>query len=262
VLRVRRAHVLAALRRAGVEAPDEVADAMYASLGRGVFELLLSAALFRRRLAAEVEFGAGAEVLAKLRERGSGAVIATAHTGNWDLVGCAVARRAPLTIVTKHLRLGVVDRLWQWLRARCGARLVAAGLAAREGARALARGELVAMLVDQAPERTRAVLRIPFLGELADVDLAPALVALRARAPIVVAFPVRRAGGHAFELVRVIEPPARPTRHWAERAMQQITADLEAFVRRHPEQWLWMHRRWKTTRAAPAALPGERVFAE
>jgi len=254
--------VLAALQRARVKEPDRVADAMYASLGRGLFELLVSAALSRQRLAEGVEFGAGTEVLAKLRERGTGAVVATAHTGNWDLVACAVARRAPLTVVTKHLRLGLVDRLWQWLRARCGVRLVAAGRAAREGARALARGELVAMLVDQAPERARAVLRVPFLGELADVDLAPALVALRARAPIVVAFPVRRSGRHAFELVRVIEPPLRPTRLWAEQAMRQITADLEAFVRRHPEQWLWMHRRWKTTRAPRPALPGGRVFAE
>jgi KDO2-lipid IV(A) lauroyltransferase len=104
----------------------------------------------------------------------------------------------------------------------------------------------VAMLIDQAPERSRAVIEMPFLGAIAQVDLAPALVALRARAPLVLALPWRRADGtHALHIAAIVRPPARAGRGWAIAAMRRVTAELEAFVREHPAQWLWMHRRWK-----------------
>jgi ATP-binding cassette subfamily F protein 3 len=80
------------------------------------------------------------------------------------------------------------------------------------------------MLIDQRPERIRATARISFLGQLADVDLAPALLALRARVPLVVAFPARREGRHSIEVVRVLGPPDRRTRDWA----------LAAMVKRRP----------------------------
>jgi lauroyl/myristoyl acyltransferase len=66
-------------------------------------------------------------------------------------------------------------------------------------------------------------------------------------------------GTHAADLAGVIEPPAHPGRDWPEAAMQQATAWLEAHVRQHPEQWLWMHRRWKD---APAAARGPVVASE
>lgn len=114
------------------------------------------------------------------------------------------------------------------------------------------------MLVDQAPERTRATIRASFLGAAACVDLAPALCALRARVPIIAAFPLRLPDGSlTVHVAGVIEPPEAPSRRWAEDAMRQITDWLDELVRKHPEQWLWMHRRWKAApAAAPAPCPG------
>lgn len=171
--------------------------------------------------------------------------MATAHTGNWDLVACALAQQIPLTVVTKRLSVGWLNRCWQGLRRGRGVRLVEAGEAAATAANELAAGHWVAALIDQAPERTRGVVAVPFLGASADVDLAPALLALRARCPLVVAFARRTPNGHTVEVAGVIDPPRRPERAWAEAAMRQATGWLEAFVLRHPEQWLWMHRRWK-----------------
>jgi KDO2-lipid IV(A) lauroyltransferase len=173
-------------------------------------------------------------------------VAATAHTANWDLVACEVARRLPLTVLTKRLSVGWLDRLWQRTRARRGIRLAEQGAALKAARRALRRGEVVAMMVDQAPERHRAVTSCPFLGQQAYVDLAPALMALRFRRPLVAAFPVRLAeGSYALHLAGVLRPPQRASRPWAEQAMAQVTRWLDEFVRDHPEQWLWMHRRWK-----------------
>ena len=240
------------------EAP-RVARQMYRSLGRGLCELVFAGVSGRSGLGGvrvpEAAFS-------RLLTGGRGCVVATAHTGNWDLVACAVAARAPLTVVTKHLKVGFLDSLWQGVRAASGVKLVAAGRARRAVARALAGGELVAMLVDQAPERTRGVVQAPFLGAPAVVDLSPALAALRAKVPLAAVFPLRLPDGtHTVSVAAVFEPPPRPSRRWAMDVMREVTALLDAHVREHPEQWLWMHRRWKGApiapeAAAPAALAG------
>jgi KDO2-lipid IV(A) lauroyltransferase len=100
---------------------------------------------------------------------------------------------------------------------------------------------------------------VDFLGAVADVDLAPALLALRARCPMLVAFPKRTARGHAVELLGVLEPPEGAGRAWAESAMREATGLLDGFVRRQPDQWLWMHRRWK--RASAGSLAQRKMVA-
>lgn len=245
MLRVRAAHVIASLERAGIPEARAVARGMYRSLGTGVFELLQLA--LRPRMPATVP---GLEaVVAQLRRegRGTGIVVATAHTGNWDYTACALAEHVELTVITKRLSVGWLDRWWQGLRAGRGVQLVQVGSAARHSLAALARGAWVASMIDQAPERARATASADFLGAVVDVDLAPALLALRARCPMVVAFPKRTAQGHAVELAGVLEPPLGAGRDWAPLAMREATRLLEQFVRRYPEQWLWMHRRWKRT---------------
>jgi Kdo2-lipid IVA lauroyltransferase/acyltransferase len=245
VLGVRRAHVVASMRRAGVIDAERTASAMYRSLGRSLFEFSWMALNPRRRLDGWVPIDD--ETAERVdRAAASGAVIASAHTGNWDLLACAAAARWPLTVVTKQLSIRSLNRLWQRARSRRGIRLVGVGEAARAGARALARRELVVMLIDQAPERRRGTVVTQFLGHPARVDLAPALLAQRARVPLIAVFSRRTADGRAVaELGPVIVPPPRPVRRWAEESMIELTRALEVFVRRYPDQWLWMHRRWK-----------------
>lgn len=255
VLGIRRRHVVESLGAADMDDAERVAGAMYRSLGRGLCELG-ALAIAPERALAQMDLSAAERVLTP----GRAAVIATAHTGNWDLLGCAAAARWPLTVVTKRLSIGALDRLWQGLRRGRGVSLVGAGGAARAAAQALGRGELVAMMIDQAPERERGATRVAFMGRLAWVDLAPALVAMRARVPLLVVLSHRRADGtHAADLAGVIQPPPHPQRAWAEAAMRQATAWLEAHVRQHPQQWLWMHRRWKP---APAPARGPVVASE
>lgn len=246
LLGVRRSHVLGALAQAGIGPAPCVADAMYRSLARGLFELI--------ELGLRPSRPIGDRAVMPALPPGRGAVVATAHTGNWDLLACAAAERVPLTVITKRLSIGWLDRIWQGLRRARGVDLVGAGAAARAAQVALGRGEAVAMLIDQAPERERASIIEPFLGQPARVDLAPALLALRARVPLVAVFGRRREDGrHEAEICAVIEPPARPSRAWAEQAMRSVTRALDAFVRKYPEQWLWMHRRWKDAACLPPA---------
>lgn len=267
VLRIRRRHVEAAIARADIPAAastyaarasaSRVARGMYASLGAGLFELLWLAGQGAEALDGRFEVTpACAEALRRATSGGRGVVVATAHTGNWDLSACAAARwltslhgigrRSPLHVVTKRLSWRSLDRLWQRLRAERGVTLVGAEGAARSVREALGRGAVVAMMVDQAPTREGSVLSFPFLGEVARHDLGPVLLAARSRASIIIVFGSRGPDGrHLLELGGVIDPGALRAQGGVLAASRTIAASLERFVRARPEQWLWLHRRWK-----------------
>ncbi|MDI1476116.1 lysophospholipid acyltransferase family protein [Polyangium sp. y55x31] len=261
LVRVRRRHVESAMARAGVPRPRRAAAAMYGSLGAGLFELLWTAGRPKEPLEAKLVVSPrAADLFARALAQERGVVVATAHTGNWDLSACAAAAwlrdhvgpsgRAPaLHVITKRLSWRALDRTWQHLRAERGVLLVDARGATMRVREALARGDVVAMMIDQAPERATGVTQLPFLGAPAWCDLAPILMASRARAPIVVAFGRRRDDGlHEFDAVDLIEPEALATRADVERIAARITDALASFVETYPAQWLWLHRRWKELR--------------
>jgi KDO2-lipid IV(A) lauroyltransferase len=231
----------------------DIADArtwarrMYASLGTALLEFLWMAGRGGEPLAGKVELTERARAALALR-RHTGLIVATAHTGNWDLVGCAAAGELlpRLGIATQRLHIGWLDRLWQGARSRRGAILLhGEGLFTHLMEHVLA-GYAVALLIDQAPERASAVVELPFLGRPARCDLTPALLAARTGAPIALALGYRRTDGtHLVDIPCVLEPPPEPSRAWMTGAMARLTSELGEFVQAHPDQWLWLHRRWK-----------------
>ncbi len=244
VMRIRRAHVESAMARAGIA--RELAARMYRSLGVSLVELLWLAArpaLPASRLAGIDE--ASRAVLDRVHARGRGMVLATAHTGNWEVAAAAIAERYPLTAVAKAMHVGWVDRFCR--RVRTARRIaVASPLGAMAtGRAALARGEVVAMLIDQVPDRARHALAVEFLGATAHVDRAPAALAAAARAPLVVGLARREGARQVLEVLAVLEPPAHPGRAWVDEATRAATVALERFVRAYPSEWLWLHRRWR-----------------
>jgi KDO2-lipid IV(A) lauroyltransferase len=238
------------MRRAGVVDPPGAAAAMYRALGTSALELLwLSRS--PRDIRPLTGFDGDAEArYAELRRRGRGMVLAASHTGNWDLAACAVAQRlGPLSVVTKRLSVTSVDALWQRTRAGYGVRLVEARGAFAMARDALAAGAAVAMMIDQVPAHERHGTRVPFLGEEAWVDRAPATVAARFGVPLVVTASRRDDGGvQRLSILDVLEPPPRAGAAWIDEASSRATVALERFVVQHPSEWLWMHRRWNAPR--------------
>jgi KDO2-lipid IV(A) lauroyltransferase len=246
VLRIRRHHVEASMRMAGVMRPREQARRMYRALGMSAIEFLWLASSGRRALAhVRIDQGSVAPWRQAL-SHGRGVVVAASHTGNWDLAACAVAHDVELLVVTKHLRIRWLDRFWQATRAAQGVTLAAARGAMRRGREVLGRGGAVAMMIDQVPESARHAVPVEFLGGIALVDRAPAALAASARAPLVVAASARGPRGeHLLHVLDVLVPPARPSRAWVDRASALATQALQRFVLENPSQWLWLHRRWK-----------------
>ncbi len=242
---------------AGIGRPRAEAAAMYRSLGTSALEILHVAG--RGREAPHVRIDAPSRALwRQALARGRGVVVAASHTGNWDLAACAVAREVELLVVTKRLRVQSIDAFWQSARAGQGLHLGEARGAVARARGVLRRRGAVAMMIDQAPESASHAIDVDFLGRAALVDRAPAALAAACRAPLVVAASRREEGGsHVIVVLAVIEPPPRPSRAWVTTATAAATRALDGFVRVHPSQWLWLHRRWKRLDRA-----GERTTLE
>jgi KDO2-lipid IV(A) lauroyltransferase len=259
LLRIRRAHVEAALTAAGVREPSREARAMYAALGRSAFEFLWMARRGPEAVARVVLDPAAESAWKAALARGKGVVVAASHTGNWDLAACAMARDVELLVVTKRLSSVPIDRFWQSTRARLGVRLTEARGAMAAARRVLGRGGAVAMMIDQVPSSARHAMEVEFLGRSALADRGPATMSAVSGAPLVVAAGRRAANGtQVLHVLAVLHPPvndrvddrvsdggATSRRAWIARATSEATAALDRFVRAYPSQWLWMHRRWK-----------------
>jgi KDO2-lipid IV(A) lauroyltransferase len=189
----------------------------------------------------------GAEHIEAAMAQGRGAFYLTGHFGNWELLAAAhVLAGHRLSVVVRPLDNPRLDDLVARARERSGLRVIPKREAVRGVQAALARGESVGILLDQ--DAGRGGVFVPFLGHPASTSRSLAILALKTRAPVVPVFLHRLPdGGHEL----VVEPAIRLATSGDLDAdifenTARFTAALERHVRRHPEQWFWVHRRWKT----------------
>ncbi len=220
-----------------------LARAAYANMARAVVDALRSLGASRAQLLAEVEvddFGPVERALAA----GKGLVVATAHLGSWEMFGAAMAQRVPLHAVVRPLRGGLNARLVE-ARERAGLKLIPARGALGGMVAALRRNEVVAMLLDQAIGG-KHTLFVPFFGRPAATSPALSMAALRSGAPTLVVVALRQDGRLRFRVEGPFEVTDTGDRRRDLRDhTAQVTAALERIIREAPEQWLWLHRRWK-----------------
>ncbi|WP_394848992.1 lysophospholipid acyltransferase family protein [Pendulispora brunnea] len=255
VLRIRRNHVERAMAAGGIADPARAARGMYRSLGISLLEFLWLAGGDAARLDGRVHIDeASRRALEGARARGRGIVLSATHTGNWDLAACAMARRMPLLVITKRLSMRALDHFWQSTRGRYGVRLREARGAMEEGRRMLREQGAVAMMIDQVPLHRRHAVPVEFFGRSAFADKAPAALAASAGAPLVVSGAFRDEHGMHHLVVLDVLFPDKAGPAWIAQATRTSTEALERFVRAHPSEWLWLHRRWK---GIPQERPGD-----
>jgi len=234
-----------------VEERRVLARAAYANMARVVVDALRTLGASRAQLLAEVEvddFGPVERALAA----GKGLVVATAHLGSWEMFGAAMAQRVPLHAVVRPLRGGLNARLVE-ARERAGLKLIPARGALTGMVAALRKNEVVAMLLDQAIGGKHALF-VPFFGRPAATSPALSMAALRTGAPTLVVVALRENGRLRFR----VEGPFAVTDTGDRRRdlrdhTARVTAALERIIREAPEQWLWLHRRWKLAPPPDAA---------
>jgi KDO2-lipid IV(A) lauroyltransferase len=177
---------------------------------------------------------------------GRGAIVVSAHVGNWELLAAATAAEGyPITVVVRRVTDLRFHELIAGFRRAAGLEVLlrdAPSFVARVR-EALGRRRIVALLIDQ--DTRGAGVFVPFFGRPARTPPGPAVLALRARAPVVTAFIQRRPdGGHTIAFRRV-PLPERPGRDAVVGLTARLTAAIEDHIRTAPAQWVWWHRRWR-----------------
>ena len=181
--------------------------------------------------------------------QGKGAIIATSHSGNWELMGGALALAGlPIVGVAKRQSAAGMDRFINEYRALVGMHVTYRS-SVREMFRMIDQGGIIGLLSDQDPSRRDGVV-VDFFGQETNSFTGAAAIARRCEVPIFPVFMHRRADGH-HELT--IEEPlyVKKTDDRAAdvlRVTQEISAHIEAWIRRYPSEWFWLHDRWKSMR--------------
>jgi Kdo2-lipid IVA lauroyltransferase/acyltransferase len=211
--------------------------AMFHHLGMTLVEILWLPNLNARTCAETTTI----EGLENLRP-GQGMIGITGHCGNWEWLAHAIALRNPVTVLHRErdevdMNVFVTD-----LRARAGIMTIDRGstAAGREMIRSLRKGSILAFLIDQNI-RAESV-KIPFFGRPTLTPVGPAKLAVRLGVPITRMF-IERRGGKLH--IRILEPIMVSPDDDPVALTARLTADIEEQIRRVPEQWVWMHDRWR-----------------
>ncbi|HKY07681.1 MAG TPA: lysophospholipid acyltransferase family protein [Candidatus Binatia bacterium] len=192
--------------------------------------------------------GEARRVLDEALAEGKGVIFISGHVGNWEMLGQAIAAAGyPLvTIATPFYDPRVTKWVDHW-RTRRGLKIIwREENSGKAILRALRRNDLIAFLIDQ---NTRtAGDYVPFFGRPAFTPTTPAALALRTGAPMVFCWHHRHGKTHRITVERVVYHPTGDRRRDVLALTEMLTARLESVIRMAPEQWVWMHRRWRTSR--------------
>ncbi|HID55316.1 TPA: hypothetical protein EYP37_02215 [Candidatus Poribacteria bacterium] len=215
-----------------------IARLCYRNIGMNIAEFGRFSSLTRSELMRMVRFE-GMENLDRALSLGKGVLLLTAHFGNWELLGAALAAHGyEVNAIVRNLRVKSLDRIVNEIRSNAGFRPFYRERGLKSALLSLKRNQILALLAD-IDTRSEGVF-VDFFGRPAYTPVGPVLISMKTGAPIVPAFIVREVKGHRV----FIGEPIRPTGN-VRSDVQRLTKMVEGFIRRYPHQWIWMHRRWR-----------------
>lgn len=233
---------------------ERILRELYRHLGRQMGEFCHFPRDRREELAALMPT-VGLEHYLEARARGRGVLVLTAHLGAWELASFGHSLGGyPMRFIVRPLDNQPLDRLVNRYRGLHGNLPISKNNFARGLLEAMQANETVGVLLDQNSLPPQGVF-VPFFGIPACTATGPAKIAMRTGAAVVPGFCVWERDHYvlqfeaALELERTGEEEADVAAHTA-----QFTAVIERWIRRYPEQWLWVHRRWKTRPAGEGGL--------
>jgi len=193
----------------------------------------------------------GSEHFEAALRAGRGVLFATAHLGNWELSAFAHALiAAPMHVIARPLDNPRIDALVERRRALSGNRLLFKKDFARGILKALAANEAVGILIDQNSSLEEGVF-VNFFGIPACAGTGFAKIAAHSGAAVIPGFALWSEKERRYVLR--FYPPV-PVTGEAQRDTQALQCKLEEVIRAYPDQWLWIHRRWKTRRPGETPL--------
>src|SRR5262245_2471474 len=222
-----------------------IARAMFRHFGRLLFEMLKFSTLSPQAMLRRVEFE-GEDRARLAYAQGRGVLFFTGHFGFWELHAMVHGLQLqPIGVLARALDNPHLNTLLEEVRGRTGNSVIYRQGAVRRVLKTLAAGQGVAMLIDQHMHSADAIW-VDFFERPAATTSTLAALALRTGAPVVPVFalPIGH-GRYRMIYEHAVEPPPADAPDPIREFTQRCTDVLEMYVRRHPELWLWMHRRWR-----------------
>ena len=217
-------------------------DGVFASIGRLLVAFARLPQITKANVSEWIRYE-GFEHYQAAKDRGNGVLFATAHLGNWELSAYAHALLTePMNVVVRPLDNPLIDALVETRRGLSGNLLLSKRDFARSIFQALRKNEPVGILVDQNSATDNAAF-VPFFGVDACANLTFAKLAARSGAAVIPGFAIwsqaeRRYILRFYPAVEITGDAVEDTR--------RIQHAIEVAIRETPDQWLWIHRRWKT----------------
>jgi Kdo2-lipid IVA lauroyltransferase/acyltransferase len=243
--RIARRNVAAAFPGRSAAEQGAIVRGAFAHFGRLLFALLKFSTLTPAAMLARVEFE-GEERVRQAYAQGRGVLFVTGHFGFWELQAMVHALRLrPMAVVARALDNRALNDLLERMRTRTGNTVIYRQGTIRRVLRLLHAGEGVGILIDQHIQ-SRDAIYVDFFDRPAATTSVVAALALRTGAPVVPLFALPLGGGR-YRMIyeHPVQPPSEDAADAVHEFTQRCTDVLEMYVRRHPELWLWMHRRWR-----------------
>jgi len=187
------------------------------------------------------------ELIIEKYNEGKGVILLSSHFGNWEFIAISVAMqlKIPFSVIVKPLRNPYVYNWINEARTKFGNEIVPLGVSIRKTYQTLKEKKIVAMVADQRGPQEG--IRVNFFNKQVSVYSGPAALALKTGSPIIFGIPVRQK--NYKYLAVLVEIPLDNLPENEEDKIHEIsqrhTSYLEKIIRKNPEQWLWMHNRWK-----------------
>lgn len=233
---------------------EATARESFANMGRTVMESLRMSLVGFKPFQKYCRVEAGEESFESARQivgaGNQGLLMVTGHMGNWEVM-CQYTLTLlgrPLTIVGRESGQPLADAWVRALRTREGNSFVPKAGGAREMLTTLRSGGVLGTLIDQAAIGHHEGASLPFMGREATTNLGPLRLAQKTGSPVLMLFFRREGLGHCIKAMPVFKVDDFGTGEEALLgAAGRLNQWLGEYIREHPDQWMWGHRRWKTT---------------
>lgn len=225
---------------------EQLVRRSFQNIGKNLMEFMQLPRMSPRTLHQLVTFE-GKEHIDRALAQGRGAIILTAHFGNWELLGARIlASGYTIRGITRQLRSKRLEAIVSSYREKVGWQGIDRDRAVREVLRCLHRNELIAILAD-VDTRTRGIF-VDFFGRPAYTPYSPVAFALKTGTVILPTFIIRQSDDSHRAIVEAPLSLQQSGKKEEDLLVntQRFTKVIESYIRRYPEQWIWMHERWKT----------------
>jgi Kdo2-lipid IVA lauroyltransferase/acyltransferase len=224
----------------------KIAFRSYRSFAITLAEIMLLPSMTRERMMKLLKC-TNLELISKKFEEGNGVILLSAHFGNWEYGANSVSLQAnkKFTIIVKNLRNPLVSEWMNKMRTKWLNEVVSLGVSVRQIYNDLKEKNIVAMIADQrGPEDS---IKLEFFGRKTSVLVGPAVLSLKTGAPLIFGITVRQKDySYKMNIVEINKDDLPDENNdKIEELSRRHLYYLESVIRENPEQWLWMHNRWK-----------------